>query len=334
LGPIVALLSRYFLFAAFIIATQGGANAAPTLAEAVKQADAQYRTAPDIETSGSGPKIEAGNDSEDTAPAPREIAQGPIRAVLSYTEDKSEGGEGEDGEVVRAPVVTVFAGDKEVATLKGEGSGFADPPVSVQIAELDGSNPYPEIVVSFYTGGAHCCSDTSVVTASPDGSNWTIVALGEFDGEPLLATDVNGDGRYEFMIRDNAFLYAFACYACSEAPLNLLAIDNGRVKDVTREERFKPAHAGWLKSMIANVPDGSDVNGFLAGYVGEKILLGEGKSAWETMLAYYDHASDWGLEICDKPLTEDGECSGATVRLTFPQALERMLNENGYKIED
>jgi hypothetical protein len=30
--------------------------------------------------------------------------------------------------------------------------------------------------------------------------------------------------------------------------------------------------------MIENVPEeGSDVNGFLAGYVGEKILLGEGK---------------------------------------------------------
>jgi hypothetical protein len=339
LGPIVSLFSRLSLFAAFIVATQGGANAAPTLAEAIKQADAKYRAAPDIATSDSAPKIEAGNSNEDTAPATQEIAQGAIKAVLSYREEESEdgageGGEGEDGEVMRAPVVTVFAGDTEVAKLEGEGSGFADPPVSVQIAELDGSNPYPEVVVSFYTGGAHCCSDTSVVTASPDGSNWTTVALGEFDGEPLLATDVNGDGSYEFMIRDNAFLYAFACYACSEAPLNLLAIDNGGVKDVTREERFKPAHEAWLKSMINNVPDGSDVNGFLAGYVGEKILLGEGKSAWETMLAYFDQASDWGLEFCDKPLNEDGECPVATVRLTFPQALERMLKENGYKIEE
>jgi hypothetical protein len=333
--PIVSLLSRLSL-SAVIIATQGGANAAATLAEAVKQADAKYRAAPDIASDDDTPKIEAGNGNDDTAPATQEIAQGAIKAVLSYTEEKSEDGEGEgeDGEVTRAPVVTVFAGDKEVAKLEGEGSGFADPPVSVQIAEIDGSNPYPEVVVSFYTGGAHCCSDTSVVTATPDGSNWTTVALGEFDGEPLLATDVNGDGRYEFMIRDNAFLYAFACYACSEAPLNLLAIDNGGVKDVTREERFTPAHAAWLKSMTNNVPDGSDVNGFLAGYVGEKILLGEGKSAWETMLAYYDHASDWGLEFCDKPLNDDGECPVATVRLPFPQALERMLKENGYKIED
>src|SRR5262245_38585526 len=57
---------------------------------------------------------------------------------------------------------------KEVAKLEGDSTGFADPPVSVQIAELDPSNSHPEVVVSFYTGGAHCCSDTSVVTSGPD----------------------------------------------------------------------------------------------------------------------------------------------------------------------
>ncbi|MGE3530115.1 MAG: hypothetical protein AB7G54_11865 [Methyloceanibacter sp.] len=329
MSPSVSSLSLS-LFAAFIIATQGGVNAAPTLAEAVNAADARYRTVRDIVGDDSAPKLEAGSGEEAAAPGTQEVAQGTIKAVLSYTEDASD-----DEEIMRTPVVTVFAGDRQVAKLEAESSGFADPPVSVQIAELDPGNPYPEIVVSFYTGGAHCCSDTRVVTSSPDGSIWTTVELGQFDGGPLLATDVDGDGRYEFMIRDNAFLYAFACYACSEAPLNLLAIDNGAIKDVTREARFRPAHAATLKSMIENVPEeGNDVNGFLAGYVGEKILLGEGKQAFELMLAHYDRESDWGLETCDKPLNDDGECPGKVLRLTFPQALERMLNENGYKIEE
>ena len=81
--------------------------------------------------------------------------------------------------------------------------------------------------MSFYTGGAHCCSDTSVVT-SQDGSSWKTIDVGEFDGGPLLATDLDGDGRYEFETRDNAFLYAFACYACSEAPLELLTSRTAR----------------------------------------------------------------------------------------------------------
>jgi hypothetical protein len=86
--------------------------------------------------------------------------------------------------------------------------------------------------------------------------------------------------------------------------------------------------------MIANVPDEeAEANGFLAGYVGEKILLGEGKGAWALMLAHYDRESDWGLEICEQPLTFDGECPIKPLRLTFPDALERMLKENGYKVE-
>lgn len=135
---------RLSLFAAFILASQGGADAAPTLAEAVREADAKYRDAPAIAGDDSAPKIEAGGGEAETAPTTREIAQGPIKAVLSYVEET-----GEDAEVMRTPAVTVFAESKEVAKLNGESIGFADPPVGVQIAELDGGNPYPEVVVSF-----------------------------------------------------------------------------------------------------------------------------------------------------------------------------------------
>ena len=112
----------------------------------------------------------------------------------------------------------------------------------------------------------------------------------------------------------------------------MLAIDNGAVKNVTSEPSFRPAHASYLKGMIENVPE-DDTNGFLAGYVARKILLGEGQQAWDLMLAYYDKASDWGLDACDQPLNEDGECPGQEVKLSFPEALERMLKENGYKVE-
>lgn len=96
--------------------------------------------------------------------------------------------------------------------------------------------------------------------------------------------DIDGDGRYEFETRDNAFLYAFACYACSEAPLEVLALEDGAMKNVTAEPRYEKAHEAYLKAMIENAPD-EDLNGFLAGYVGEKSLLGEGKEAWDLMLA-------------------------------------------------
>ncbi len=112
----------------------------------------------------------------------------------------------------------------------------------------------------------------------------------------------------------------------------MLTVKNGAVKNITTEPRFRKAHEVWLKDMIGNVPE-DDVNGFLAGYVGEKILLGEGKQAWDLMLAHYDKSSDWGLETCPQPLDDDGECPVETITLTFPDALERMLKENGYNVE-
>jgi hypothetical protein len=321
----------WLLLPLLLLVQQDVANAA-TLAEAVKAADAKYLQAPDIADNDDSPRIEAGTgedddeDEDEGDPVPQEISQGPVKAVLSYTEEKNE-----DGDTMRAPIVVVFADGKQIAKLEGD-AGFGTPPVSVQIAELDPGNSYPEVVVSFYTGGAHCCSDTSVVTANKDGSAWNTVHVGAFDGGPMLASDLNGDGRYEFKTRDNAFLYAFACYACSAAPLELLGIENGEVKTITTDPAFKPVHAAYLKSMIETVPD-EDVNGFLAGYVGEKILLGEGKQAWQLMLDYYDQASDWGLDVCDQPLNDDDECPGQEIKLTFPDALQRMLKENGYKIE-
>ncbi len=300
-----------------------------SLSAALKQEDAKYLDVPDITPKDDAPKIDAGGGEEGTAPKPQEISQGAVKAALSYTEAK-----GDDGEITRTPIVTISVNGKEIAKLEGEETFYADPPVAVQIAELDPSNQNPEVVVSFYSGGAHCCSQTSVVTSTADGSAWKTVDVGEFDGSPLLATDLDGDGRYEFETRDNAFLYAFGCYACSEAPLEILTVENGAVNNVTTEPRFKPAHAAYLKSMIENAPD-ENVNSFLAGYVGEKSLLGEGKQAWQLMLEYYDKGSDWGLEICDKPLDDQGECPpGHTIKMTFPEALERMLKENGYKIEN
>ncbi len=313
-------------------ATQRAADAAPSLAEAIKQADAKYLQAPDVEGKDDAPKIEAGSGEEERRrrrgdPVPQEISQGAVKAVLSYTEEKSE-----DGDTMRAPVVIVFADGKEIAKLEGEDAGFGDPPVSVQIAELDPGNSQPEVVVSFYTGGAHCCSDTSVITSNKDGRLWQTVDVGEFDGGPLLATDLNGDGRYEFRRATTPFSTPSPAMPARRRRSSCSRSRTAPSRTSPTDASFKPAHAAYLKTMIENVPD-EDVNGFLAGYVGEKILLGEGKQAWELMLDYYDKASDWGLETCDKPLNDDGECPGQEIKLTFPDALERMLKENGYNVE-
>ncbi|MGB2931254.1 MAG: hypothetical protein WBB88_02715 [Methyloceanibacter sp.] len=322
--------SRYRLISLLFGAAlwSGPAASAPSLAEAIGTADAKYLGAEEVVPKGDAPKMEGGSGEEETEPTDQEIAQGKVRATLTYKESKTE-----EGETERVPVVTVFADGEQVAQIEGQSIGSFDPPVSVQIAEVDPANASPEVVVSFYTGGAHCCSDTKLITSNKDGSSWQTVEIGQFDGGPLLATDLAGDGRYVFETRDNAFLYAFGCYACSTAPLRILAVEDGEVKTVSGDPAYRPVHEAYMGNIIINAVPEEDVNGFLAGYVGEKSLLGEGKEAWQLMLAYYDRSSDWGLDVCDQPLDAEGACPGTTERLTFPEALERMLNENGYKVE-
>ena len=177
------------------------AAAAEGLPAAIKAADAKYLTVPDVTPKDDSVKIEAGGWEEGGAkPAPREIVKGAVKATLTYRKVDS------DGDALLVPIVTVFADGKEVAKIDDEDAAFPDPPVSVQIAELDPSNRYPEVVVSYYTGGAHCCSNTSVITGGKDRAAWSEIDVGQFDGGPLTAVDLDGDGAYEFETRDNAFL--------------------------------------------------------------------------------------------------------------------------------
>jgi len=239
-----------------------------------------------------------------------------------------------DGLLFQSPEVTVSIDGKTV--IKAEGAeSFPDNPVFVvQIAEMDPGNPHPEVLMSVYTGGAHCCSDTRILTSSRDGRTWREVEVGQFDGEPLEARDLDGDGRYEIATRDNAFLYTFGCYACSTAPIQVLRLEKGQMVNVSTNKAFRKWHVDNLRRIVEWANDDTDRNGFLAGYVGQKILLGEGAQAWKLMLKHHNAATDWLPEQCKVKRNDKGDCpAGQTKKLEFPVALEMFLKEAGYAVE-
>lgn len=239
-----------------------------------------------------------------------------------------------DGALYVAPLLSLSVGGKRVISVEGAES-FPDNPVFlVQTAEMDKGNPYPEVVFSVYTGGAHCCSGTHVLTSSKDGKTWRDIKMGMFDGGPLGVSDLNGDGRFEFSMRDNAFLYAFGCYACSTAPFKVLALKDGKLADVSTATAFRDRQIDSLSRILEWAAPDMDVNAFLAGYVAQKILLGEGAQAWKFMLKHYDRKDDWGLDECSVKRNKKWECpKGKLVKRSYPDALEGLLKKNGYKLE-
>jgi len=119
---------------------------------------------------------------------------------------------------------------------------------------------------------------------SMDGSDWY---------------DDDGDGYSEFTSSDGRFLYAFGSYASSWPPGVVLSFRNGMLVDVTRQFpkrlRSQMQAAYQQAENIYAQEDALGINSILAGYVAQKILLGEYQSGWDYMLAHYDPTDTWGL---------------------------------------
>jgi hypothetical protein len=233
---------------------------------------------------------------------------------------------------VMQPIAIVRVHGREVGRLVGA-EKWGGPGALVQIAEMDPSNPYPEILLSSFTGGAHCCNQIQVLTSDRSGDNWREVTLGPFDGGESPAKDPLGNGRFLIVDVDNRFLYRFACYACSIAPARIWELQGNEFVDITHRPEFRPLHRRNLQRMAEwfQQKNPASPNGFLAGYVANKALVGELYDGWDRMTQRYEASSDWGLTECKGNLDDNGKCLGREiVYSSFPEALRAFLIESGY----
>ena len=234
-----------------------------------------------------------------------------------------------DGWETEAPVLRIRQGGGTALEVVGEPSGFAFPQGSASLLELDPGNAAPEVVFTSYTGGAHCCTAVTVVRQTADGS-FEAIDVGSYDGDGARPDDVDGDGVYELIMVDNDFLYAFDCYACSAAPLVILAIEDGKIVDVSAEPRFRDRHRAWLKQIekVQAEGGGTPSPGWWAGWVAAKSRVGEGAEAWRIFTSDFDTAADEGVSVCTVDAEECPDDAWKTV--PFPQALEDFLRRQGY----
>jgi hypothetical protein len=193
---------------------------------------------------------------------------------------------------------------------------------ALELKDIDGDD-VPEAIVSTYSGGAHCCTNFTIHGWRQQQSIKTETGLLNSDGG--VFQDLDGDGRQEFLTVDNAFLYAFDSYAGSFPPSRIYQYKAGKLVNVTRKfPKVLRAHAWQMyQTLRQNPKEMSSMNGVLAGYVAQKILLGEYKQGWDLMLANYDRKSEWGLDIYkgDKVIGKYSD---------FPNALKAFLIETGY----
>jgi len=249
-----------------------------------------------------------------------------VRASLNYSKRINE-----IGRIDYSPTLSISIG-KQVITVAGEDNLYRSS--MVQIAEMDKSNPFPEVIFSSYTGGAHCCTIIKIITSSPDGLIWRVVNAGRFDGG-TREVEAPDSGELYYLIRsDNRFLYKFSSYARSFPPMRVWQLNDLELKDISKDTRFHSLHRQTLGLMWKNIKiatESGEVNGLLAGYTATKALLGEAISGWELMLERYDRTRTDGLEVCKSGYSDQGKCKEGLVKYySFPEALRAFLIDTDY----
>lgn len=230
---------------------------------------------------------------------------------------------------VDVPVLKVIVDGHKVLESIGVEDVDTDQPAAVaSIAEIDPANSHPEVYFSSYNGG--CCS--TVIVAEELGDSWVAVPIGDFDGDEDYLQDLNGDGRAEIATIDINFLSRFDCTACSAAPRVIYSVEAGKVVDLSADPSFHAAHTAWLKILEGSIDPETQWSsrGFLAGWLAEKIRLGEGAEAWQELNSHWDLANDPGEETC--PNGDDPEACPEDQRkvVTFPERLRLFLTSQGY----
>jgi hypothetical protein len=233
-----------------------------------------------------------------------------------------------DGDDMAAPHLSVRAPGLPVAALDGEAAG---PVARAGFAVLPlARGEKPSVIFTTFSGGAHCCTKITVLQ-SVKGA-WNTIDLGSWDGGGLggVPKDADGDGVTDFVLVDNAFLYAFDSYAGSWAPPLILNVVDGHVKNVSAAPRYAALYRADMEKTKAACAEHS--NGACAGYAADAARIGHFDEAWKFVLAHYDRESDWDYPTRCVGKRANGECKGREIKpRDFPQALQWFLQDNGYR---
>lgn len=195
--------------------------------------------------------------------------------------------------------------------------------VQYGVLHLDPDHSAKDVLVSGFSGGAHCCSVT--IIASLIKGQWQQLPQFSSDGGAIhhAPLDLNHDGTPDFRLSDDAFLYTFASYAESDPPARYFRVDNGHWVDESASPSFRPL---YQRDMALLQPDcAKGENGACAAYVAAAARAGRFPAAWRFMLGHFDRASTWDIPDC----TPDSHGCSTTTH-DYVGALARFLRAEGY----
>jgi hypothetical protein len=185
---------------------------------------------------------------------------------------------------------------------------------SVAVTDLDG-NGEPEIVLSLYWGGAHCCTIAQVFSFSGNGYQ---VAERNLGNPGFRLDDIDGDGTTEAVTNDDRFAYRYAAYAFSILPVRVLAWDRQRWHDdtATHTDLVRSDLRRTWRLLKSAQRRGYETRGAAAAWAANRYRLGKRRSTLKSL----------------RRMAGAGKLEGTSPRSAskFVTTLDRFLIRSGY----
>ncbi len=187
---------------------------------------------------------------------------------------------------------------------------------SLQIADLNADGEL-EVLLSLYSGGAHCCSIMQVFAFDPSTGGY-VSSEHDFGDSGARLEDLGPLPGLKFVTSDDRFAYAFTDFAHSGLPLQILAFEGGRFVAVTRQYPALIARdaARWWRAFRHSHADGV---GLIAAWAADQYLLGHRALVHRTLAR---QARLGHLHSGVGPVLPSGR--------KFVRALYRFLRRHGY----
>lgn len=148
----------------------------------------------------------------------------------------------------------------------------------VAVRDLDGGEP--EVIVDMFTGGAHCCQVNLILRWDAAAKRYRS-QLADFGNYGRRVVDLDKDGLPEFSAYDERFIYEYTAYVFSSAPPQVTQYRQGKWVDVTRDFpvliKANAAYALKQFAKLKKAPTEFDARAFVATYVADQYLLGQGE---------------------------------------------------------
>jgi hypothetical protein len=160
--------------------------------------------------------------------------------------------------------------------------GFTPHSPTLAVLDLEGTRS-PDVVVSLYSGGAHCCYIAQVYRYEPGARRYGVVQRDW--GDPGARLE-RLHGVLVFRSADDRFAYRFTSFAASGMPIAIWRFERGRFVDVTRRHPALVAADAklWWRAFTKAAP-ARDGDGVIAAWAADEYLLGHRALVARTLAA-------------------------------------------------